>query len=69
MLTIARKGGHAQLEAQLHYHKHLDHFSQSFVHYAAQMVRMKRKNLWKSSWDVGTHAIIAKSRLYKDGDF
>ena len=56
MLTIARMGGHSQLETQLHYHKHLDHFAQSFVHHAAQMLRMKRVNLWRSNWDVATQA-------------
>ena len=69
MLSIARLGGHSQLETQLHYHKHLDHFAQSFVHHAAQMLRMKRKNLWKSNWDAATHTVIAKSRLYQASDF
>ena len=69
MLSIARLGGHSQLETQLHYHKHLDHFAQSFVHHAAQMLRMKRKNLWKSSWDAATHTVISKSRLYQASDF
>ncbi|WP_240417364.1 integrase [Paenibacillus periandrae] len=69
MLSIARLGGHNQLETQLHYHKHLDHFAQSFVHHTAQTLRMKRKNLWKEEWDVGTHAVIAKSRLYQASDF
>ncbi|ETT33606.1 MULTISPECIES: tyrosine-type recombinase/integrase [Paenibacillus] len=69
MLTIARMGGHSQLETQLHYHKHLDHFAQSFVHHAAQMLRMKRVNLWRSNWDVATQGIIAKSRIYQISDF
>lgn len=69
MLTIARIGGHSQLETQLHYHKHLDHFAQSFVHHAAQMLRINRKNLMRSNWDVGTQAIIAKSKIYRIGDF
>lgn len=34
MLSIARLGGQSQLETQLLYHKHLDHFAQSFVHHA-----------------------------------
>mgnify|MGYP001174108201 FL=1 len=69
MLTIARIGGHNQLETQLHYHKHLDHFASSFVHHAAQMLRMNRKKLMRSNWDVGTQAIIAKSKIYRLDDF
>ncbi|MGC6590330.1 integrase [Paenibacillus sp. Dod16] len=69
MLTIARMGGHSQLETQLHYHKHLDHFAQSFVHHAAQVLRMKRKNLWRINWDNATQGIIAKSRIYQISDF
>ena len=30
MLSIARLGGHSQLEIRPHYHKHLDHFASVF---------------------------------------
>ncbi|MBI6865304.1 site-specific integrase [Lysinibacillus fusiformis] len=69
MLTIARIGGHSQLETQLHYHSHLDHFAHSFVHHAAQMLRMQRKDKWKSNWITETHTVIAKSQLFKASDF
>lgn len=69
MLTIARIGGHAQLETQLHYHKHLDHFAESFVHHAAKTLRMKRRNIWKTNWTTGSHTTIAKSQLYQASDF
>ncbi|WP_090738813.1 integrase [Paenibacillus sp. Mc5Re-14] len=69
MLTIARIGGHSSLETQLHYHKHLDHFAQSFVHHAAQKLRLKRKNLWRLNSELGTQAIIAKSKIYQASDF
>lgn len=69
MLTIARLGGHAQLETQMHYQKHLDHFAQSFVHHAAKTLRMQRMHKWESSWTTEIHTTIAKSKLYKASDF
>lgn len=69
MLSIARMGGHSQLKTQLHYHRHLDYFVQSWVYNLSQRQKMERINRSMPESVFSNNEIISRSKIFSPEDF